>query len=294
MFGDLWQLPPIVSEAEVKEYFDRNYGGPYFFQAHVWEHAKARFVELHKVYRQAGDQEFLEILQAVREGSNLSATLGRLNANVKPLDTLENQLSTLVLTATNDAAFQVNSSRLTSLRGRERTFSCKVSGKFDEKLYPTDGDLRLKVGAKVLFVKNDAEKRWVNGSWGVVSELHQSAVTVQMANGAKHRVEPMTWENSTYTYNRSENRIERQVVGSFVQLPLRLGWAITIHKSQGQTFERVHIDLGNGAFSHGQTYVALSRCRTLKGVTLQRQIEHKDIIVDRSVGKFRDVFSAAQ
>ena len=141
-----------------------------------------------------------------------------------------------------------------------------------------------------MFLKNDTEKRWINGSWGIVTALSPDGPTVQLPDGSEHEVKPVSWENIAYEYDRSTQQITPGVVGAFRQLPLRLGWAITIHKSQGQTFDRVHIDLGRGAFSHGQTYVALSRCRSLAGLTLARPVRQEDVILDGDVGGYRQVF----
>ncbi len=293
LFGDLWQLPPVVREPELKEYFAETYGGPWFFQALVWHACAGRSVDLEKIYRQKDDAGFRTILQHIRDGEPGEETLRALNDRVIPKARLPDPDSHIVLTATNDAAFRENSRRLMALSGKAKVYSAEVSGKFDTAAFPTEPVLTLKVGAKVMFLKNDAEKRWINGSWGVVTALGDEGPTVQLEDGTEHAVRKTAWENLAYQYDRSAKQITREQIGAYKQLPLRLGWAITIHKSQGQTFDRVYIDLGRGAFSHGQTYVALSRCRTLAGLALAQPVRLQDVILDDQVGDYRRVFPSS-
>ena len=293
MFGDLWQLPPVVREPELKEYFDETYGGPYFFQALVWHQCAGRSVDLEKIYRQKDDAGFRRVLQHIRDGEPGEEVLAALNERVVPKAQLADPDSHIVLTATNDAAFRENSRRLMALPGRSRIYSAEVSGKFDTAAFPTEPALTLKVGAKVMFLKNDPDRRWINGSWGLVTALGEQGPTVQLEDGTEHEVGRTAWENLVYQYDRGSKQITREQVGAYKQLPLRLGWAITIHKSQGQTFDRVYIDLGRGAFSHGQTYVALSRCRSLAGLTLAHPVRAEDVILDEQIGDYRRVFPLA-
>jgi hypothetical protein len=290
MFGDLWQLPPVVREPELKAYFEHTYGGPYFFQAKAWQGCYTASLELTRIYRQQDDPEFVAVLQHIRDGTASADVLAALAGRVRPRASLEDPDSYVVLTATNDAAFHENIRRLNALPGDEQTYSAAVTGKFDSASYPTEPELTLKVGAKVMFLKNDPDRRWINGSWGIVAALPDEGPTVEMDDGEAHEVRPVAWENIEYKYERAKREIARDVIGTFRQLPLRLGWAITIHKSQGHTFDRVYIDLGRGAFSHGQTYVALSRCRSLAGVALAAPVRPKDVILDSAVGNFRTVF----
>ena len=293
MFGDLWQLSPVVREPELKEYFEETYGGPYFFQALVWRECAGRAVDLEKIYRQKDDAEFRNILQHIRDGEPGEEILQALNARVLPKAQLPDPDSHVVLTATNDAAFRENSRRLKALPGKAVTYEAQISGKFDASAFPTEPALTLKVGARVMFLKNDPEKRWINGSWGLVTDLGDDGPTVQLEDGTGHVVRRTAWENLAYQYDRSAKQITRELIGAYKQLPLRLGWAITIHKSQGQTFDRVYIDLGRGAFSHGQTYVALSRCRSLAGLALAAPVRPEDIILDAHIADYRRVFPAA-
>ncbi len=293
MFGDLWQLPPVVREPELKEYFEETYGGPYFFQALVWRECAGRSVDLAKIYRQKDDAEFRRILQHIRDGEPGEEILEVLNARVLPKNQLPDPDSHVVLTATNDAAFRENSRRLLALPGKAKVYAAEVSGKFDTGAFPTEPALTLKVGAKVMFLKNDPERRWINGSWGLVTALGADGPTVQLEDGTAHEIRKTAWENLVYQYDRGTKQITREQVGAYKQLPLRLGWAITIHKSQGQTFDRVYIDLGRGAFSHGQTYVALSRCRSLAGLALAHPVRPEDVILDEQIGDYRRVFPAS-
>jgi hypothetical protein len=293
LFGDLWQLPPVVREPELKEYFEAAHGGPWFFQAHVWQQCSGRSVELGRIYRQQDDPGFMRILQAVRDGEPDDEILGELNDRVRPKRHLDDVDSYIVLTGTNAAAARENARRLSELPGKVVNYAAEVTGRFDPGAFPTEPDLLLKVGARVMFLKNDPEQRWVNGSFGTVVELGDEGPVVQIADGTAHLVKKTAWENIAYQYDRPGRQITREVVGSYRQLPLRLGWAITIHKSQGQTFDRVYIDLAGGAFSHGQVYVALSRCRSLAGLALARPLKPSDVLLDFSVGDYRRVFPPA-
>jgi hypothetical protein len=291
MFGDLWQLPPVVREPELREYFAATCGGPYFFQAQAWKNCGGgSSIELDKIYRQKDDAAFRQILQQIRDGEPDEAVIEALNSRLRPRTELDDPDSHIVLTATNDAAFRENHRRLAALSGRQQIYTAEVTGRFDGSAFPTEPELSLKVGARVMFLKNDTEKRWINGSWGIVTALSPDGPTVQLPDGSEHEVKRVSWENIAYEYDRSTQQITPGVVGAFRQLPLRLGWAITIHKSQGQTFDRVHIDLGRGAFTHGQTYVALSRCRSLAGLTLARAVRQEDVILDGDVSNYRQVF----
>jgi len=290
MFGDLWQLPPVVRETELQEYFAATYGGPWFFQAWVWQACGGQSVELGTVYRQRDDPEFLRILQHIRDGEPGEEVLAALNARVMPRSRLDDPDGCVVLTATNEAAWRENSRRLAALPGEEATYTAEVTGRFDPAAFPTERELNLKAGARVMFLKNDPDKRWINGSFGVVTELSDDGPVVRLDEGGEHLVKPASWENMAYQYDRAGQQLTREAIGVFRQLPLRLGWAITIHKSQGQTFDRAHVDLGHGAFSHGQTYVALSRCRSLAGLSLARPVRHADVILDHGVGGYRLVF----
>lgn len=286
--GDLFQLPPIVRDGELKVFFDEHYGGPYFFLAHVFDGAQPSFLELTKVYRQR-DDSFIRVLNKIREHDLDMELFTLLNSRVRRAgDTLLGE-GFITLTTTNESAFRTNKARLDRIQAPLYIYSASVSGTFDPSAFPTEAELALKRGAQVMMVKNDPEKRWVNGTLGRVSALNGKKVTVEIG-GSSHEVEQETWQNIQYHYNRETNRIEEQVIGTFVQYPLRLAWAITIHKSQGQTFDKVLIDLGRGAFAHGQTYVALSRCTSLEGIVFSRPVTPRDIVFDERVYGFTRVF----
>jgi hypothetical protein len=250
-----------------------------------------RSIDLEKIYRQRDDAAFRNILQHIRDGEPEPGILDALNSRFVDKAALTDPDSYVVLTATNDAALRENSRRLAALPGKPRTYGAEVSGRFDASAFPTDSSLTVKVGARVMFVKNDGERRWINGSFGTVTALSAEGPTVRLEDGGEHEVRRVAWENMAYQYDRGSKLITRQVVGAYKQLPLRLGWALTIHKSQGQTFDRAYIDLGRGAFSHGQTYVALSRCRTLEGLALSKPVRAEDVILDQQIGEYRRVFT---
>lgn len=289
LIGDLFQLPPVVREQEVKDYLHHRYGAPYFFGAPALRTTAFGVIDLQKVYRQT-DTVFLDLLNKIRERRLDGNTLELLNSRVTAFGCLEDRSEYVTLTPTNEAAFQINMAFLKRLPMPETDFEAVVAGKFDRGAYPTDPTLRLRRGARVMMLKNDPSKRWVNGTMGTVSELSPEQVCVAI-NGSSHQVERYTWENVEYCFDRNTGRIDQRVVGKFQQYPLRLAWALTIHKSQGQTLDRVCLDLGAGAFAHGQTYVALSRCTSLQGIALSRPIFPTDVIFDDAVYGYRDVFT---
>jgi len=289
LIGDLFQLPPIVRERELREYFADRYGGPYFFQAPVFRETRLPVVELDRVYRQT-DAHFLALLNGVREGGLDQDVLDALNARVRAFERLDELDDYVTLTPTNQAAHRINLAFLQGLPGPEHLLEAAVAGRFDPSAYPTDSTLRLKAGARIMMLRNDFGGRWVNGSMGVVTDVEPGGLRVAI-DGLSHEVERHTWETVEYVFNRRENRIDQQVVGTFQQYPLKLAWALTIHKSQGQTFDRVYLDLGRGAFAHGQTYVALSRCRSLDGLALSRPLSARDVLVDETIHDWRAFFT---
>jgi len=290
--GDLFQLPPIVKDGEMKTFFDEQYGGPYFFFAKVFHELQPSSVELTTIYRQR-DDNFIHVLNKIREHELDAELFTLLNRRVLRGDEGQLDSAFITLSATNEAAFRKNYSRLLQISSKAFTYPAETTGTFEPATYPTEATLELKRGAQVMLLKNDPEKRWVNGTLGHIHSLQEKKIRVTIG-GTTYNVEPETWENIQYHFNRETNQIEEEVIGTFTQYPLRLAWAITIHKSQGQTFDKVLIDLGRGAFAHGQTYVALSRCTSLEGILFNRPVTPRDILFDERVYGYTQVFPPAR
>jgi len=291
LFGDLHQLPPVINEADVAEHLEAQHGGPFFFSlAALREGAGTALIELTQVFRQ-NDEVLLDILNRVRDGAIDGHELRLLNARVRPIRTLAEGDPYVILTPTNAAASRINMAYLSALSGRASAYTAGVTGEFSASAHPTEEKLVLKPGAKVMLLRNDPERRWVNGSIARVARLADERVWIEI-DGTEHEVEQVSWESRRYAYDRAQEKIVETVAGTFRQFPLRLAWALTIHKSQGLTLDNVYIDLGRGAFAHGQTYVALSRCRSLAGLALARPLRAEDILFDTSVLGYRRMFDA--
>jgi ATP-dependent exoDNAse (exonuclease V) alpha subunit len=287
LVGDLYQLSPVV-ETSLRSVFQIQYKTPYFFSSSAFSQNRDSFklIELQKIYRQE-DERFINILHEARHSQLSRESLNLVNERVITED--EPDESFIILTSRNDMANKINQKRLAKIEAEEKTYQAEVDGQFEEKSYPTEFELKLKPGAKVMFLKNDHHGRWVNGSLGYVSEAEDDFVTVDI-DGVTFELKKEVWQKIKYVFNEKTKRVEEEVIGTFIQYPLRLAWAVTIHKSQGMTFDKVVIDLGQGAFSHGQTYVALSRCRTLDGIYLRRPIRQHDFIFDKDVVEFYKIF----
>lgn len=283
MFGDLYQLPPVVSDGELDRYFKHNFDGYYFFNAKSIKESGLNIYELSNIFRQK-DPEFKKILNSIRYGSIKESELTELNKRTK----VAKPASGFVTLAGHNATVSaINHKKLAELPNEEKVYEAEIWGNITESSFPTESKLRLKVGAQVMILKNDNEKprRWVNGTLGVVTKLNNEVVKVSI-DGVEHTILPASWDKIQYAYNPEERELTKKIVSSFKQLPIRLAWAITIHKSQGQTYQSVAIDLSDGAFAHGQTYVALSRCVSLEGLYLDSQIRRDDIIVDPDIIEF--------
>ncbi|MEN8881836.1 MAG: helix-turn-helix domain-containing protein [Polaribacter sp.] len=286
MIGDLQQLAPVVKPNEwslLQSYYET----VYFFSSKAFQEAHVVSIELKHIYRQK-NEDFIKILNEVRN-DNLSATSAEiLNKNYNPSFSPEKEEGYVTLTTHNNRANLINNSELNKIKNKSYFFTAEVSGKFNENSFPNDEKLELKVGAQVIFIKNDSslEKRYFNGKIGVVTDISKETVTVQCANEADEIVtDREKWENINYSINDETKEIKEDLVGSFSQIPLRLAWAITIHKSQGLTFEKAIID-AEASFAHGQTYVALSRCTSLEGLVLKTKITSNAIINDSTVSVF--------
>lgn len=280
LVGDLAQLPPVV-QGEEAAYLEMAYGGPFFFHTPVFRDAGFTLIELETVYRQS-DPDFVEILNAIREGEIRRDQGRRLNERVTGRSALEASETHVVLTPTNAAAARINSARLDALVGEPRLLPGKVEGQFEERVRPTDEPLILKPGARVMLIRNDPAGRWVNGSLGEVVAFCADGVKVHV-NGQTHTVEPVKWERFRYTADAGAETLKKETVGAFEQYPLRLAWAMTIHKAQGLTLDKVYLDLPGRLFAHGQAYVALSRARSIEGLELSRGLAPSDLITDERI-----------
>lgn len=282
-FGDILQLPPVVTGKELYQYFDDVYGGSYFFNAKSFSISDYKCVQLTRIFRQK-DEGFRNLLNKVRYGNINNEILERINSRFSANKDFTDD-TCITLCSTNKIANEINDYRLSLLKTPVFEYEAEITGKFEQATFPTDSLLTLKVGTQVMMVKNSPLQYWVNGSIGKILSLSEDEIYVEI-DGREYNVGKAKWEIIEYNYNKEINKIESEVVGTFIQYPVKLAWAITIHKSQGKTFNNICIDLGRGAFSHGQTYVALSRCTSLEGITLRKKIENRDIIVDSRVTDF--------
>jgi ATP-dependent DNA helicase PIF1 len=281
--GDIFQLSPVITAQDRTNAEDDFLEIPYFFGADAFRNCRPKIVELTKIYRQH-DDDFIYLLNRIRMGLADHYELEEINKRHTP--NYQQEAFAITLTSINALADSVNLQKLVELSSAVFQYKGKVEGQFNERLFPAPSIIGLKEGAQVMMVKNDLQGRWVNGSIGTVEALSKEEIKVTFADGQTHFIEPVTWENKSYKWDKSTNSISFEVLGKYTQYPIRLAWAITIHKSQGLTFDKVIIDIGRGAFAHGQVYVALSRCRSLQGITLKTPINRKDIIVDEIVEEF--------
>ncbi|MEM7492714.1 MAG: AAA family ATPase [Pseudomonadota bacterium] len=281
--GDLHQLPPVVRGEEVEILQDR-YGGSYFFNAPAFKEAEFALLALKHVFRQA-DPQFLSLLGAMRQARITPADQSVLQRVVSDRSAIEASESHVVLTPNNANAYRINRARLDDLPGREHILPATIQGTFDEKSYPTEADLELKEGARVMLIKNDPEGRWVNGSLCTVAGFSGRNVIVEL-DGHAYEIEPAAWEKYKYAIDPETKKVSREVVGTFKQVPLRLAYAVTIHKAQGLTLEKVYIDFDSGMFAHGQAYVAFSRARRLDGLEISRPLRPRDLVMDRNAFAF--------
>lgn len=292
LVGDIFQLEPVVTH-DTRDILRHYYKNFFFFNARAFNQISLVAIELRKIYRQS-DNDFISLLDRVRVNRATNADIARLNQRCDPNYQEINDDFAITLATRRDTVDSINDEHMQALRTPEYTFVGKVEGDFPDNSLPTALRLALKEGAQVIFIRNDKEGRWYNGTIGKVTRLNDGEVYVMLENGKEMEVLPELWENMQYTYNEKEKKVEEKVLGTFYQIPIKPAWALTVHKSQGLTFNHVVIDFVGGAFTGGQTYVALSRCTSLEGITLLKPLSERDIIVNMAVVEFSKQFNNRQ
>ncbi len=288
LIGDLYQLPPVITREEEKIFYDR-YDSPYFFDSKVFKNFNFKYLELKTVYRQ-NEMAFVDMLEAIRSGNIDDQLIDNINQRVDGdvIKYLDNNY--IYLTTTNYVAEKINQDRLNLINSGLLEFNGLLTGEFSTDRLPTQFTLTIKIGAQVMLLTNDQQGRYVNGDIGKVVEIVDDdidqKIMVEFPGKGTKSITPYRWEVVKYVFNKKENKVEAKVTGSFLQYPLKLAWAVTIHKSQGKTFDRVVVDFSGGTFASGQAYVALSRCKTLDGLVLKQAINKRFIFIDDKIEDF--------
>jgi len=325
LIGDLHQLPPVEKDFASNQGLIKEYDSPYFFDARSFKAVPFAYVRLSKMYRQK-DREFIEVLNAIRNNAATEEHLTILNQRAQTENTkFTFQKFAIYLTTTNNRARQVNEFFLQKQPSEQKVYEGSAMGSFEDRELPTDKSLHVKIGAQIMMLNNDTKGRWVNGTMGKIIDIKKEGgesqkeaesgelvyetedgeenyehrhftdvLVVELENGEIEQILPHTWEMYQFVYDQKNKRVDSRTTGTFTQYPLKLAWAVTIHKSQGKSFDKVYIDLSTGTFAHGQLYVALSRCRTLEGLVLRRPIEQRDILLDSRIVTFMKNFEVGE
>ena len=292
LVGDIFQLEPVVTH-DTRDILRRYYKNFFFFNARAFAQINLVAIELRKIYRQS-DNDFIALLDRIRINRASSTDIARLNQRCNPDYHEVNDDFVITLATRRDTVDSINDEHMKALKTPEYVYEGAIEGDFPENSLPTAFNLALKEGAQVIFIRNDKEGRWCNGTIARITKLTDTRVYVALENGKEMAVEREIWENMQYTYNEKEKKVEEKVLGSFSQIPIKPAWALTVHRSQGLTFNKVVIDFAGGAFTGGQTYVALSRCTSLEGITLLKPLSERDIIVSMAVVDFSRQFNNRQ
>ncbi len=283
LIGDTFQLPPIA-DFQQWEILEKFYDSPFFFSSKVIQQNKPVYIELKKIYRQ-NEQLFIDLLNKIRINQVSQNEINLLNSKYNPTFSSNGNTNYITLATHNKIVDSTNLTKLLELPGELKLFEATITGTFQENIMPTDRLLQLKEGAQIMFIKNDTSKRFFNGKIAKINKIEDSRIIAELSEGNEITVEKVVWENIKYIWNEKEKKIEEETIGTFTQFPIKLAWAITVHKSQGLTFERVIADLG-AAFTSGQVYVALSRCTTFSGLVLKTRVERQAIKTNPKVLQF--------